>query len=100
MHPLVHVMLAEQVPSGALQEQVSATTGEVESVKANVRTMVKTNVRTAAFNFLIEDCLLGEVETIDQFYTGPLFSISELKTRIVTKRKRVDREIAILGLDR
>ncbi|HEX8072872.1 MAG TPA: hypothetical protein VF546_23200 [Pyrinomonadaceae bacterium] len=47
-------MLIEQLPSGAVQEQVSGMkTGAAESGKAEVRARVKTAMRTAALSFLM-----------------------------------------------
>jgi hypothetical protein len=54
VQPFVQVMLIEQLPSGAVQEQVSGMkTGAAESGKAEVRARVKTAMRTAALSFLM-----------------------------------------------
>jgi hypothetical protein len=81
-HPPLHVTLAEQLPSGAVQEHVSGVTaGEAEWVGANARTR-KADVRSTALNFFIEvsPCELGASLRLD----WPSFSASHRGTRLET----------------
>lgn len=63
MHPPMHTALAEQVPSGAVQEQESLLEGgEAVRVKVIIRVRIKAIERAMALDFFIESVgSLGEV---------------------------------------
>ena len=67
MHPLWHNMLAEQLPSGATQEQSCSVKAGDETARVEAKSRTKTDMKPATSRFFIESLPLSTATNRTQY---------------------------------